>query len=106
MAIVTMQPPATSAVYRALHPDDYDRTRQMAEAVDRLEILAVLMAQQQALLGNQSGVPASRLPSRFSDLIEDSKPPAPQATEEQILASLAQIDAIYEARQQRAVTSG
>jgi hypothetical protein len=85
VAIVTMQRPEQSAVYRELHPDDYDRTR----ITEVLEILAVLTQRGNIARGNPSGAKGSDMPQQFNDLLA-KRPKAPRATEEQILAGIAE----------------
>lgn len=82
-AILTMQRPEESALWRELHPDDYDQTR----VVERLEVLAVLVQRGNLARGNPSGVKSGDMPNRFSDLLS-KKQKAPKATEEEILAGI------------------
>lgn len=88
-AILAMQPPAQSAVYRELRPKDWDRTRQ----VELLEQLAVILVSGQMKLGNWTKVTAADLPGTYEDLF-DRTPTAPTADPERQLYSLEQIDAL------------
>lgn len=86
-AIVWQQRPEQSAVWRALHPEEFDRTRE----VQVLEFLSVLVAR-----GNATGaihdVKESQLPHRFEDLFEKPKAQV-VASEAEVLAQMAAIDA-------------
>jgi hypothetical protein len=86
LAILHLQPPQQSALYRELHPQDYDRTRESQV----LELLTVLVAQMQALVGNQSGVKPSQLPKAFDDLFAKQRPALDEAT---VLAEIAAMEA-------------
>lgn len=68
-------------------PEHYDHTRES----QILEILAVLLAQTQLLLGNQSGVKVSKLPESFDDLIQKPKHTT-RLSESEILAAIADFD--------------
>jgi hypothetical protein len=86
-AIIWQQPPHLSAVARALHPEEFDRTRE----VQVLEFLAVLV-QRGNFLGAMNDVKESQLPHKFEDLFE--KPKAQMAASEaEVLAQMAAIDA-------------
>lgn len=84
LAILTEQPASTSAVYRVLHPDDYDRDKKL----DRLEAIAVLIVRGQHLLGKQVEVDDSKLPNTWDDLWE-ATPREPETP----LMSFDEIDA-------------
>jgi hypothetical protein len=85
LAIVAMQPPTQSAVFRELHPDEYDMTRE----VQILEVLAVIMQTANIQRGNPSGAKSSTFPRTFSDLFAKQQK-APKASEEEILAGIKQ----------------
>lgn len=87
VTILTMQPPSTSALFREVHPDDYDRSAE----VQRLEFLAVLLARHTALQGNHTDVSEAELPKSWDDLFDR---PAPVAGDDQppALMSFAEID--------------
>jgi hypothetical protein len=69
-----------------LHPQDYDRTRES----QILELLTVLVAQMQDLVGNQSGVKPHQLPKSFDDLFAKQRPALDEAT---VLAEIAAMEA-------------
>jgi len=83
-ALVAMQPPEHSAVFRELYPENYDLTRE----VRILEIMAVLLQSANIARGNQSGAKANEFPHTFSDLFPRERK-APAANEEDILAQIA-----------------
>lgn len=79
-----MQPPATSAVYRQTHPDMYDRTKD----TDRLEVVAVLVAQLARLTGNQTGQHIKDMPNRWEDLFPKERTVYDDATLEAEMAAM------------------
>lgn len=93
MAIITEQPPAGSAVWRALHPKDFDRTRE----AQILELLSVLVQQGNILRGNQTGRRNPKLPEKFEDLFEPDPQQEPEQSvdEERILAEIAELNRIF-----------
>lgn len=82
LAILQMQPPDRSALWRELHPDLYDRT---AEVV-RLEAVAVLVAQLRALWSGEK-----QMPRTFEDLLPP-KPKQVTLTEDEVLAAMRAFD--------------
>jgi hypothetical protein len=84
-AILTRQRPEGSALWRETHPDEYNRTR----LVETLEILAVLVQRGNLARGNPAGAKSADMPRHFSDLLSKSK--TPKATEDQILAGMAEM---------------
>lgn len=86
LALLYQQPPHLSAVWRALHPDDFDRTRE----VQLLEVLAVLV-QRGNILGAMNDVPESKMPKRFEDMFEKPAKRS-EVSEAELLAGMAAID--------------
>ena len=80
IALVAMQPPEQSALFRELYPDQYNLTRE----VQVLEILAVML---QTANIQRGGGKTKDFPRTFSDLLE-KKQKAPRATEKDILADI------------------
>lgn len=94
LAIITMQPPAGSAVYREIYPDDHDQsgiTRRLDELAERVELLTVVEVQTQLRLGVWVDKPPP-MPRKFSDLFER---PAEKPKD---LFTFDQIDALIAAR--------
>lgn len=83
--ILTEQPPATSAVFRALFPEDYDRDK----SLDRLEAIAVTLVRGQMLLGKQVEVNDRDLPTKWSDIW--TTPEEPRADDSRLM-SFEEID--------------
>jgi hypothetical protein len=92
LAVLTQQPPDTSALQRELNPDSFDRTRE----AQLLELLAVQVARLTQYAGNASGVKESALPTSFEDLFTKSSA-AKAKTEAEILAGMAELDAFLKA---------
>lgn len=95
--ILTQQPPATSAVWRALYPDQYDTsgTTQRLDALQsRVELVMVLMAQMQVLMTAEPGkkIPEAQWPTRFEQIVEVPKQESEALSEAQILAEMAEFD--------------
>jgi hypothetical protein len=90
VSIIRHQPPAGSAMARELHPEDFDRTRE----VQVLELLAVLIQHVSIKLSNPLPVydvepPRSEpdFPETYPDLFAPPKDAGP--SEEEILAGIA-----------------
>jgi hypothetical protein len=90
------QPPAQSALWRALYPEEHDQsgvTRRLDEMTNRLELVMVAVVQLQTLTGNQTGKPIneSDWPTRFEQIV--SAPGVSKyGTEADIIASMEEID--------------
>jgi hypothetical protein len=82
IAILEMQPPDRSALWRELHPDLYDRT---AEVV-RLEAVAVLVAQLRAVWRGEQQVPHT-----FEELLL-REPAKVVLSEDEVLAAMRAFD--------------
>ena len=90
--MVTEQPLATSAVARALYPEEHDQsglTRRIDELIERVELLAVIEVQTQRRLGRWVK-DTGTLPRRFSDLFDQPDDQAPM--QPAALLPLEQID--------------
>jgi hypothetical protein len=90
------QPPAQSALWRALYPEEHDQsgvTRRLDEMTNRLELVMVAVVQLQTLTGNQTRKPIneSDWPTRFEQIV--SAPGVSKyGTEADIIASMEEID--------------
>lgn len=85
--LLAEQPPATSAIWRALHPAEHDRTPDTA----RLEIIAVQLSNLQTqirYMHTTKPPPESEWVTRFEQLVATPQETAAQLDEAQILAEM------------------
>jgi hypothetical protein len=74
-AILSEQSSSESAVRRALFPKEYHQDQRHVEILGRLEVIAVILAQNQAFLRNPEA-PLNMLPTRWEDLVGVDEPAA------------------------------